>query len=139
MPAGGTLDAAVSGSSAASEAKEMPAEVESMPSKWAPVAVHTQPTVASMATRQCFSSAARTRLRLPSSMFCDSFSGSHTLPLISSEAPTSDSTPMVIAPLRCATADRLTRPLKDSDGGATSDSICVENKADKAGQRRPSG
>ena len=110
MPAPGTLDAAVSGSSAASEAKEMPAEVESMPSKWVPVAVHAQPTHASIATRQCFSSAARTRLRLLSSMFLDSSSGSHTLPLISSEAPTSCSTPIRGAALRCATADRLTSP-----------------------------
>lgn len=34
------------------------------PSKCAPVAVHAQPTLASIATRQCFSSAARTRFRL---------------------------------------------------------------------------
>ena len=108
MPAPGTLDAAVSGSSAASAAKETPADGESMPSKWVPVAVHAQPTVASIATRPCLSSAARTRLRLPSSIFSDRLSGSHTLPEISSDAPTKSDTPMRATALRCCTTGLAT-------------------------------
>ena len=87
-PAAGTMLAATMGlPDAAASAKETPCEVESMPSKWAPVAVHAHPTVASIATRPCLSSAARIRLRLLSSILSASFSGSQTLLPVSVDTP----------------------------------------------------
>lgn len=88
MPAAGTFAAPSSGPAAATSANETPDEVESIPSKWVPVAVHNHPTVASIATRQCLSSAARTSFKLDSSMFSESLSGSHTLLDTSVDAPT---------------------------------------------------
>lgn len=78
---------AIGFSAAATSENERPLDVESMPSKCDPVAIHAQPTFASMATRPCLSSAARMRLKLPWSIFSVKPRGSQTLLPTSMETP----------------------------------------------------
>ena len=52
---------------------------ESIPGKWNPEACTRYPVVASMATRECLSSAARNQLRVPSDPSCERRRGSKNL------------------------------------------------------------
>ena len=99
QPATGTLATAPSAPAAVASAKETPADGESMPSKWVPVEVHAQPTHASIATRECLSSAARSRLRFAWSALPARSNGSQILSLISVDAPTMSLSRALVGPL----------------------------------------